>query len=96
MKKESIEGLIRNYLTGYLRLSVKNTENPEEKYQFEVIDLFMNNLKQIDEINYRILVMFYYKNHSWKYISSELNMSARACQSRRDKMISELREMLRF
>lgn len=92
MTKKQVEGLLKEYFSGYLKLRAKRDE--EAELQYEVIDLFMKNLKELKEIDYRILVMVYREEQSWELLASHVMLSVSQCHRRKNKMINKLKTML--
>lgn len=56
------------------------------------IEKCLEHIRLIDEIDYKILVLFYKHNKSWVCISQTegIHLSVRQCIRRRDKSINEL------
>lgn len=89
---EDAEQTLIDYYRGYLKLFSEHSK--EIDVQFEVVDLFIKYVEEVDETNHRILTMYYKENQTWNQIEFELLMSAKACQARRNKLIEELERRL--
>lgn len=64
------------------------------KHYLLVIDKFWQYMSKVDKLTCDIVRLFYYDRKSWVYISQRVNLSERACRTRRTKLIKELAEWL--
>lgn len=96
MEKKETEQKLIDYLQGTLQFKVRRTllgdkeEGQHLQIDYETIETFINNLKRNEELNYQILILYYYQNQTWSFIERELNLSVSQCQRRRNNVLDQL------
>lgn len=80
---DQLEREVLNYIDDGTYVFLKQKENAIRKY--------LEFMKEVDEINYNILELYYKYDKTWNYIEHKLNLSTSACIARRNKAIKELK-----
>lgn len=55
-----------------------------------LIEKFLKFVENTNEIDHKIIIMFYQENYLWKEIADEVNLSESQCRRRRRRAIQEL------